>query len=114
MATIRTTLKRKFAGELLAETEVDANAASVTEKVYTAGAEAVVLQVAGVSGGHTTHVVTLEGSLDGETWVATNVTVTGAGAATLSSPVYPYHRAKVTTPQGAASVVNIYLFAKSY
>lgn len=114
MATTYTPVRKKNAGVIAKEAALDANnnTTSVTGKVDTVGVASVTLQVVAVSGAHSTHVVKLQGSVDGTTFIDTASTVTGAGAVTLSGPVYPYHRAKVTTAEGAASVVDVYIFTK--
>ncbi len=113
MATTYTPVRKKNAGVIAKEASLDANStSSVTGKVDTVGVASVTLQVVSVSGTHGTHVIKLQGSVDGVTFVDTSSTVTGPGAVTLSGPVYPYHRAKVTTAEGAASVVDVYIFTK--
>jgi hypothetical protein len=94
-------------------TGVDMNStSSVTPSVYTGDAEAIAIQAVNESGTTTTCVATLQGSVDGTTWVATATTVTGATGATLTAPVYPFHRLKVTTAQ-ATGVATLGLFAKA-
>lgn len=113
MATVYTPVRKKNAGEVAKDAALDANStSSVGGKVYTGGASSVTLQVVAVSGTHGTHVIKLQGSVDGTTFVDTSTTLTGAGSAILTSPAYPYHRAKVTTAEGATSTVDVYVFAK--
>lgn len=113
MATTYTPVRRKNAGVIAKEAGLNANStSSVTGNVDTVGVASVTLQVVAVSGTHDTHVIKLQGSVDGVTFVDTSSTVTGAGTVVLTGPVYPYHRAKVTTAQGAAAVVDVYIFTK--
>lgn len=113
MATAYTSVRKKNAGVIAKEAALDVNStSSVTGKVDTVGVSSVTLQVVGVTGSHATHVVKLQGSVDGTTFVDTASTVTGAGAVTLSGPVYPYHRAKVTTAEGSAATADVYIFTK--
>lgn len=117
MATTRTRVTRKNAGEIVKESAVDANdtasLAPAAGYLDARGAALVTMQVVEVSGAHNTHVIKLQGSVDGVTFVDTASTLTGAGSVTLSTLAHPFYRAKVTTAQGAAGVVDVYLFAKA-
>lgn len=117
MATTRTRVVRKQAGEIVKETAVDANSTSSVAPaagyIDARGASLVTMQVVSVSGAHSNHVIKLQGSVDGVTFVDTATTLTGPGSATLTSLAHPFYRAKVTTGEGGASVVEVYLFAKA-
>lgn len=113
MATVYSPIRKKNAGEVAKDAALDVNStSSVGGKVYTGGATSVALQVVGVSGTHATHVVKLQGSVDGVTFVDTATTLTGAGTAVLTTPQYPYHRAKVTTAEGTAATADVYVYSK--
>ena len=113
MPTVYTPIRKKNAGEVAKDAGLNANStSSVGGSIYTGGAASVTLQVVGVTGTHATHVVKLQGSVDNTNWTDTATTLTGNGAAVLSSPAYPYHRAKVTTAEGATSTIDTYVFAR--
>lgn len=114
MATTKASFRKSDKNQRLIETAVNANStSSVTPSVFTGDASSVALQVVGETGTHATHVVKLQGSVDGTTFVDTATTITGEGGALLTTPVYPWHRAKVTTAEGGTSTVTIGIFAKA-
>ena len=94
-------------------TGVDANStSSVTTAIDMDGYFFVGMYVAGATGTHATHIVTLQSSPDGTTWFDTTHAITGVGSDTEINCYTNYIRAKVTTAEGGASTVNIYLIVK--
>lgn len=69
-------------------------------------------QVIANTGANTTHVITLQCSLDNSTWQNTASTVTGVGIEDNIQVTARYVRLKVTTAEGGASTVNVLLNAK--
>jgi len=106
MALIRTMAKLVQAG-------LDANAATNSLTLDIGIASLVGFQIRGATGAHTTHVVTLQSSVDNINWEdATGATVTGEGfkgEVTISSQ---FVRASVTTPEGGASTIDLIIQAK--
>lgn len=90
----------------------DANSTStVTTALTCSKASRVGVQVVGATGTHGTHVVTLQGSVDGANFASLGVTVTGEGIAEVAAAVSSV-RAKVTTAEGATSTVDITVYCK--
>ena len=109
--TAYSSLRTKNGGELVEDT-LDGNSTTTDAaggKIYAAGAKAVRLQVAAVSGAHTTHVCKLQTSLDGTTFADTATTITGVGQAVITAPDSKWYRAKITTAEGGASSVKAYV-----
>lgn len=95
-----------------ATTGVDANStSSVTDSLDVSKARRVGVQVVGVTGTHSTHVIQLQGSVDDTNWAALSVEVTGEGIAEADSAL-PYIRAKVKTAEGGTATANVTIFAK--
>ncbi len=65
-----------------------------------------------VSGGHSTHIITLQQSLDDSTWISTTSTLTGTGIVDNVQITTRYVRLKVTTAEGSASSVSIIIHGK--
>ena len=69
--------------------------------------------VQATSGAHTTHVITLQHSLDNAAWLDTSSEITGAGTAEDNvQTTARFVRAKVSTVEGAASKVDVIIQAK--
>jgi hypothetical protein len=70
-----------------------------------------ILSAVAVSGTHAAHVIKLQLSTNATTWYDTTISLTGVGfvQGTINSR---YARFKVTTAEGAASVVNVSIQAK--
>ena len=64
------------------------------------------------SGGHSTHIITLQQSLDNSTWVNTASTLTGTGIVNNIQITTRYVRLAVTTAEGSASIVSIVIHGK--
>ncbi len=64
------------------------------------------------TGGNTTHIVTLQCSLDDTNWNNTAATVTGVGLQDNTQVSARYVRLKVTTAEGSASTVDVIIQAK--
>lgn len=113
--TTNTVEKVKGAGVIQKSTALNLNDTStVTPALFTGGGGPLSAQVVGESGAHNTHVVTIQGSNDpAGPWVNTATTITAETGAAIAAPVWLYHRAKVSTAQGAASVGTITLFSKA-
>ncbi len=93
------------------DTEVDANASSITTALITNDAKHIGLFVKNFSGAHTTHVVTCQ-IYDGVNWWDTAHSVTGEGFLDNELCVCEQVRAKVTTLEGGASKVDITIIIK--
>ena len=100
--------------EELAETEIDANSTStVTASLDISESRLCIFQVLGNTGAHTSHVLTLQCSLDDSVWnVIAGATVTGAGVKGEIEVASQFIRLKVTTAEGGASTVDIIIQAK--
>lgn len=97
----------------LNETGVDANStSSVTGAMVIGDTGHVGLFVTDTSGTHGTHVVTLQISPDGVKWFDTTHTLTGVGNLHDQVCTASEVRAKVTTAEGASSVIEIDLFSR--
>jgi len=66
----------------------------------------VLARIIPVSGNHSTHVITLQTSADDIVWANSAHTITGTGSFRADDITANYVRLKVTTAQGAASVVD--------
>ena len=64
------------------------------------------------SGTHATHVITIQASPDNTNWFDTSYTLTGTGFLNNTTIITRYIRAKVTTAEGAASVINVCVVGK--
>ena len=92
---------------------LDANAASATAALELELCKEVFFVVEADTGAHTTHVLTLQMSVDGTNWHNHgSATVTGAGfsSATVGSR---YVRVLVTTLEGGASTVDVRINARA-
>ena len=94
-------------GNEYTDSALDANASSVTTALKTNSARYVSLFVLADTGAHTTHVITIQISGDGVNWEDTSNTVTGVGSKINVLCVAGFVRAKVTTPEGGASTVDV-------
>lgn len=93
---------------------VDANAASATASLPMGEAVNVGFYILANSDSdsHVHHISTLQVSPDDSTWFDTAHTITGLGALSSLTVVSGFVRVKITTPEGVASVVDIFLFIK--
>ena len=72
----------------------------------------VAMQIVANTGANTTHVITLQCSLDGTTWKNTASSVTGVGLVDNVQVTARYVRGKITTVEGGTSTINVFLNAK--
>lgn len=94
-------------------TALDANSIlSVTNSLDIRDDFYVSMQVIANSGGNTTHVVTLQCSLDSSTWKNTASSITGVGLVDNVQVTARYIRAKITTQEGSPSTIDVLLNAK--
>lgn len=92
---------------------LDANAASTTVALEIKENNFVSWTVLADTGAHTTHILTLQCSLDGTNWGNTSSTITGTGSIEDNVQVTSkFVRVKVTTLEGGASTVDILINAK--
>lgn len=97
----------------LAATGVNANASSVTSSFATHGHRNIIFHVVANTGAHTTHVLTLQCSLDDSEWFdIAGATITGVGVKGGITINSEYVRLKVTTLEGGTSTVDIIIQAK--
>ena len=68
--------------------------------------------VIGVTGGHITHVITMQYSPDGSSWINGANKITGVGCVDVAVTAARYIRLKVTTAEGGVSTSDIYLLAR--
>ena len=99
-------------GKNYTDLAVDANTASTTTILPMGNAQYASLFVIAASGAHTTHVITIQISGDGTNWEDTSLTITGTGKIIGVLCITAFIRAKVTTPEGGASTVDIILVIK--
>lgn len=94
-------------------TGIDANSEGAVTGSITLGLFGRVgLFVTGTSGTHSTHVVTLQLSPDGVKWFDTDHVFTGVGNDHDAVCTGQEIRAKVTTAEGSASIIEIDLVSK--
>ena len=74
--------------------------------------EAVAFSVVNASGAHTTHVITLQCSLDDSEWFDISTTITGLGVKNNITIITKFVRLKVTTAEGGTSTVDIIIQGK--
>jgi len=105
-----------YEGQVQISETLDTNVLNaVTSSMELNEAHFVGIQVIGLTGAHTTHVVKMEVSNDNTNWAtapAGAVGVTGAGVSDISSS-FRYGRLKVTTAEGGASTCTVILHAKN-
>jgi len=102
-------------GEHFAEqkdTGVDANATTTTTVLHVEDNTKIAFHVVAASGAHTTHVITLQCSLDNSNWFDTSSTITGVGLLENIDTTCHFARLKVTTNEGGASTVDTIIQAK--
>ena len=92
--------------------DVDANANSVTVPLNISENARVSLLVKHRSGSHNVHQTALEGSLDKIIWNQVSDALTGLGTINDKVMTTKWARAKIKTPQGGASKVDIIIQAK--
>lgn len=97
----------------LIQTNIDANALSVSSWLDIRENTLVSFQVRGNTGSHGSHIVTLQQSFDktGDA-LSTSSTVTGLGIKDNIQISTGFVRLKVTTVEGAASTIDILIQAK--
>lgn len=93
--------------ETLEETLDTNNLGAVTDSVEIGSLSVVGLYVSGVSGSHTSHVITLEISPDDVEWFDTEHKVLGVGNVHDAKCACFYARAKVTAAEGSASLSKV-------
>ena len=104
---------RKGDDDEVKSSNVDANTAATTDSISVSSHGIVGLYVAAVSGTHATHITTLQASPDdGVTWFDTSHTITGVGAVFNIICSATDVRAKITTLEGSASVVDVHIVTK--
>lgn len=92
---------------------LDANAASGTTTFYINGTRDVQFQVRNNTGPNTTHVITLQESVDeGLNWYGTGVTVVGVGLSAQRTVIATHVRLLVTTPEGNPTTVDVIIVGK--
>ena len=96
----------------VADTAVDANAASTTTVLHIEDNNKIAYHVVAASGTHATHVITLQCSLDNSNWFDSASTITGLGVVNNVDITSHYVRLKVTTLEGGVSTVNTIVQAK--
>ena len=65
-----------------------------------------------VSGTHSSHVLTLQHSLDNATWEDTAYTLTGGGIKDGIQTAVRWHRVRCSTAKGVASLMDVTIQAK--
>ncbi|MEE9304394.1 MAG: hypothetical protein V3U84_11525 [Thiotrichaceae bacterium] len=90
---------------------IDANASSTTASLDINGNDAVGLFVSAVSGTNTTHIITLQESVDDSTFFDSSLFVNQLGSVE-GTVTTEFVRAKVTTVEGAASTVTVSISSK--
>lgn len=97
----------------LAQTGLNANATTLSNSLDIGNAALVIFQVLANSGSHSTHVLTLQCSVDDTNWNdVSGATLTGVGVNGEITVASQYVRLKVTTNEGGASTVDIIIQAK--
>ena len=89
------------------DTGIDSNALTAGTAMSTHDATYVSMDVKGISGAHSNHIVTLQMSFNNVDWVNTANTITGEGSKTNILCIAPYVRGKVTTVESVASTVDL-------
>ena len=89
------------------DTGIDSNALTAGTTMPTHDATYVTIDVKGISGAHSNHIVTLQISFNNTDWTDTANTITGEGSKTNVLCIAPYVRAKVTTVESAASTIDV-------
>lgn len=93
--------------------DFNANVLSETEEMEMGDATMVGLYITGNTGTHNTHVVVLSVSGDdGETYVDTTYKVTGVGSILDITVIGTHVKAKLLTPEGGPSKIDISLVIK--
>ena len=87
------------------------NNGAVTSSLYINGNKTVGVYVTAVTGSHATHVLTVQVSADDSNWFDSSSTVTGIGFVEFDT-IAQHVRAKVTTAEGSASTVDLFLTSK--
>lgn len=94
-------------------TGIDANDTdSVTVGLDIKSNDFVSFQIIANTGGNTTHILTLQCSLNNSTWQNTSSTITGVGLLDNIQVSARFIRVKVTTAEGGASTVDVLINAK--
>jgi len=93
--------------DLFTQAGINANANTVGDEYEMGGYTIVAFEVLANTGTHGTHIVTMQCSLDGTTWMDTAETVTGLGMKEIAFTGAYKIRFKVTTVEGAASAIDI-------
>jgi len=94
-------------------TDFDANStASVTTSLDIKENNWVSFQVIANTGGNTTHIITLQCSLNNSTWQNTSSTITSVGIKDNIQVTARFIRLKVTTAEGSASTVDVIINSK--
>ena len=95
------------------QTGINANALTNSNSFNIGMATNVVLQVLANSGTHTTHILQIQCALDGTNWEdIVGATITGLGIVSIADVAAEFIRARVSTVEGAASIVDIKMQAK--
>jgi len=98
-------------GSSLESEALDSNSNSTTDSLYINGNTSIGMYVYANSGTNTTHVITIQISMNGSDWQDSSYTVTGAGFVEGTTSAQ-YIRGKVTTAQGALSTCDIHIASK--
>lgn len=99
--------------DLQIDEDVDANTTASLTSIAMGDATKVGIFVSGKTGSHTRHVITLQLSPDnGTTWVSTVHTITGEGFQDDLTVIGTNIRARVSTPEGGTSTIDVALVIK--
>lgn len=99
--------------EEFTQTGIDANAASTSNSFDISGALNFILQVIGNTGTHGVHIVQLQCSIDDAIWNdIPSATIAGEGVVGEVQIAAKFARIRVSTPEGAASTIDIKMQAK--
>lgn len=94
------------------DTGLNANTSSVTTSLDILGCTVIFIEVVANTGAHSNHIVTVQCSADNSVWHDSVTTIAQLGIANNKAIISRYVRAKVTTPEGGASTIDITIQAK--
>lgn len=96
----------------LTQSGIDADANTNSNSLDIAQARNICIDIAAGSGAHTTHVVTLQTSIDDSVWTTSSTTIAQIAFSDNIAVTARYVRLRVTTKEGGASTIDITIQAK--
>ena len=96
----------------LTQTGLDANTTTLSNSLDVSDNKSIAYSISSNTGTHSTHIITLQCSLDDSEWFDTNSSITGLGVENNIFIITQFVRLKVTTNEGDTSTVDIIIQGK--